>query len=83
MEPEDLVGLATALGGGPSTSVMANVSGRHYGDEQIRSFVTTLLGKYAGVAQDEYTKHCWTADEVQSGFQVQGHRFFDYVRTSG
>jgi hypothetical protein len=82
MEPEDMVALATALGGEPATSVVADVSGRHYGDEQVRSFVTTMLGKYAGVAQDEYTKHCWTAAEVLSGFQVEGHRFFDYSRSS-
>ena len=81
MDPEDLAVLETVLGGRPAISVMADVSGRHYGDDQVRSFVSILLEEYAGVAQDEYSNHCWTAAEVLSGFQVRGHRFFDYSRS--
>jgi hypothetical protein len=76
-EREDLVALASALGREPATSVIADVSGRHSGDEQVRSFVTTMLRQFAGLAQDDYTEHYWTATEVLSGFQMKGHRFFD------
>ena len=78
-EPEEIAELSNALGKGPRTSVVAEVSGRHAGDEQVRYFVTTLLSKFSGLACDDFTAHYWTGAEVSSGFN--GQQFFDYTRS--
>jgi hypothetical protein len=78
-EVEDYFRLLEHLGGDPSVSVIADVSGRHPGDTEVVQFVRTLLQEFAGVAQDEYTSHCWTLEEVLAGHQVQAHPFFDYL----
>jgi hypothetical protein len=77
-EPEDLACLVKALGAEPSISVVADVSGRHPADDQVRSFITAVRGGFQGLAQDDYTDHDWTVQEVRSGCRVQGHPFFDY-----
>jgi hypothetical protein len=78
MEPENWASLVNALGGDPVVSVVADVSGRNPGDVQVRSFIEAMLGQFEGLAQDDYTCHCWTAEEVRSGCTVHGHAFFDY-----
>lgn len=77
-EPEDWASLAKALGCTPTVIVVADVSGRYPGDAQVQSFIVTMLNKFQGLAQDDYTDHCWNAQEVRSGFRVRGHPFFDY-----
>jgi hypothetical protein len=71
--------LVRDLGFTPAVSVIANVSGRHPGDEEVRSLVSTILQRYEGRAVDEFSDHCWTLQEVISGQLVQGHSFFDYL----
>lgn len=77
-EPEDWRGLLAALGGEPQISIVADISGRHPGDEQVHAFVLTLLAQFKGIAQDDYTRHCWTTEDIRSGRKVEGHSFFDY-----
>jgi hypothetical protein len=77
-EPEELRSLADDLKGRPSISIIAHVSGRHNGDKEVLQFIDVVLGAFDGVAQDGYTPHCWTREQVMSGHEVQGHRFFDY-----
>ena len=81
-EAEDLAALTTVLGKEPVISVIADVSGRHCGDEQVYSLVVTMLERFAGVAQDDYTQHYWICTEIKSGSRVQGRRFFDYTESS-
>jgi hypothetical protein len=70
--------LRRELGCDPATSVAVDVSGRHSGDEEVRCFVNSILARFAGVAQDEYTDHIWTKEQIRMGHRVQGHTFFDY-----
>lgn len=66
------------LGYAPSVAVLAEVSKRHPGDDEVYSFVVSLLEEFEGNAGDEYSDHAWTLAEVRSGLQFDGHRFFDY-----
>jgi hypothetical protein len=77
-EADDICSLVDCLKRRPSISVIADVSGRHFGDEEVREFVSVLLQVFDGIAQDEYTNHCWTREQVMSGHKVQDHTFFDY-----
>ncbi len=74
----DLKELATALGYQPAMSVMADVSGRHAGYEEVHSFVSALLKKFDGAVQDDNSEHFWTLDEIDSGHLTGGRRFFDF-----
>ncbi len=58
-------------------TVMADVSGRVPGDDEVREFAAFLLSEFRGVAWDDYSCHCWTLVEIQSGTKADGHRFFD------
>ena len=60
-------------------SVAADVSGRHGGDEEVHLFVCALFGAFSGVAQDDYSEHFWSLEEIQQNTTVQGLRFFDYT----
>ena len=62
----------------PAVVVIADVSGRHPGDEQTVAFVAGLLTQFAGSAMDEYTPHLWSLAQLRSGYRVGGHLFFDY-----
>lgn len=77
-EPEAWQDLLQRFGGEPAVALMANVSGRQPGDEQALEFVTDLLTRFSGFAQDEYSEHLWSLEELRAGHQISGHRFFDY-----
>ena len=48
------------------------------GDQQLQMFVSAVLSKFHCVANDGYTKHFWTSQEILAGHQEDGHPFFDY-----
>jgi len=77
-QPADLEALTVSLGMMPTVTVMVDVSGRVPGDVEVRKFAAFMLSEFHGVAQDDYTCHCWTLSEIQSGATVEGHTFFDY-----
>jgi hypothetical protein len=62
---EEIALLYTQLGGEPSASVSADVSGRHPGDERIRDFVYRFLSQFEGLEQDEHTQGSWTLDAIR------------------
>jgi hypothetical protein len=64
--------------GEPAVTVVADVSGRHPGDEQIFELTSDLLGRFSGAALDDYTSHLWTLEELKRRHLVDGHPFFDY-----
>ncbi len=70
--------LAARLGSKPAYVVSVDISGRHPGDNEVRTFITNLLPQFMGVVQDEYTRHFWSLTEIQKGMLVKGHPFFDY-----
>ncbi|MDA0172155.1 hypothetical protein OJ998_23835 [Solirubrobacter taibaiensis] len=76
-EPEAMHALATALGALPYWAVTCDITGRIPGDEQIRAFVLALI-EDGGVAMDDYSDHCWSADDIVSNRRVDGLKFFDY-----
>jgi hypothetical protein len=76
--PSEWDDIARDFGEVPTVNVIADVSGRHPGDEQIRGLVTALLARFNGAATDGYTCHMWSLDEIVSGHRVEGHPFFDY-----
>ncbi len=78
-EPEDMPEIFSILGNQPFVSLVANVSGRHPGDQEVAYFIQLCLTAFKGVAQDDYSAHAWTLLEIQEGQQHQGHRFFDYL----
>ena len=78
-EVEAYFALLECMGGNaPTVSVIADISGRYNGDEEARSVACTLLDAFDGVVQDEYTDHCWTAEQIRNNDMVQDHPFFDY-----
>lgn len=78
-EVEEWFAILEHLGGEPTVSVVADVSGRHAGTEEVHAFVLGLLRAFSGVARDEYTFHPWSSSEIETGTEVEGHRFFDYL----
>lgn len=76
--PADLAALRVSLGMMPAVTVMADVSGQVSGDREVREFASFMLTEFRGVAWDDYTCHCWTLSEIQSGAKADGHTFFDY-----
>jgi hypothetical protein len=70
------VSLIASLGCDPTVSVVADVSGRHPGYTEAREFACALFSEYRGVAQDDYSDHYWTYEEIQANKIVDGHQFF-------
>ncbi len=59
--------------------VHVDVSGRIPGDDEVRAICVALLAlSPRSRAQDDYTSHLWTADEISRGVLAEGHPFFDY-----
>jgi len=77
-EPDDWADVVRRFGGEPAVGVIADVSGRHCGDEQVHAFAAGLLTRFRGAAMDEYTTHLWSLAELHGRNQVRGHPFFDY-----
>jgi len=77
-EPEDYEQFVTALNQIPSVSVAADVCGRVNGTTEVMAFTTAILKAFTGVAQDDYSNHCWTLAEIESNVKVDGLRFFDF-----
>ena len=76
-EPEEWQEFVQSFGGEPSCFIVADVTGCYEADEQVRSFVLSILGRFDGVVMDDYTEHGWTRAEIESNRLVQGHPFFD------
>lgn len=76
-EPEAWQKFVQRFGGEPSCFIVADVTGRYEADEQVRSFVLSILGRFDGVVMDNYTEHGWTRSEVESNCLIQGHPFCD------
>jgi hypothetical protein len=68
-----------AVGGEGATAVIVHVSGRHPGDAEVRTIVVGLLTAFPGFADDDYTDHLWTLDDLKNERHVQNHPFFDYL----
>ena len=78
LEADELARLKSALGQKPEVTVIADISGRVPGDNEVRAFIECLLSAFRGVAQDEYSHHWWSLAEICSGAKPEGNKFFDY-----
>lgn len=77
-EPDDLSEFRSKFPQ-PSAYIQIDISGRIPGDREVREAVIGLLSEVPGsVAEDDYTNHLWTHQEIDEGFLVGGHPFFDY-----
>lgn len=76
--PEEYAGLICRFGGEPAVAILAHVSGRIAGDEQVLEFLGGLLDHFDGAAMDDYSEHLWSIAELREGHRVSGHHFFDY-----
>ena len=76
-EPEESLKVIEALGGSPQVVLTADVSGRHLGRAEVRKFVISLLERFTGVAEDDYSTHLWSLTEIASNKQINGLFFFD------
>lgn len=76
-EPEEVRRVEAALGHHPTWALAVNVSGRVDGTEEIRAFAARFL-ETGGVAVDDYSDHCWTLREIESGLKIDGLGFFDF-----
>jgi hypothetical protein len=76
-EPREMAALEAAMGNLPWWSVTGDVTGRIDGGPQVRALVLALLAD-GGVATDEYSDHCWTAQEIHDNVRVDGLTFFDH-----
>lgn len=63
----------------PTVMVIADVSGRVPGDQQVKGLAELLLGAFTGLAFDDYFSydHAWTLAEIRNDARVEGLRFFD------
>ena len=77
-DPEVLVELKSRFHGQLPLGIIANVSGRHDGTQQVLRFVRTLLMWRTGVATDDYTDHLWSLTEIEAEARYDGLAFFDY-----
>ena len=62
----------------PTAALAIDVSGRHAGDDEVRALLESILLAFDGVADDGYTRHVWTIDEIRQRCLKDGHPFFDY-----
>lgn len=79
MPPEEVDELRAHFGGSQPLSLIADISGRHDGTEQVQRFARALLSRWSGVAEDGFTDHLWTLEDLTSGATVEGMRFFDFL----
>lgn len=76
-EPEQWASIVRRFGGEPAVAVIACVSGRRRGDEEVLTFAAALLTRFSGSAMDEYSDYLWSLAELRAGCRVGGHPFFD------
>lgn len=67
--PDERAILILAMGGMPSVSISADLSGRHWARRIMimKDFVSGILSSFDGLANDGYSDHHWTLKEVISG----------------
>lgn len=76
-EPDEVALLEAALGHRPTWAVQVDISGRIDGTAEVCDLAALLLRR-GGVAFDDYSKHAWTLQEIESGAEIEGLRFFDF-----
>jgi hypothetical protein len=65
------------VGGAPTLTIMADVSGRHQGRPEVLDFLKSLFAHWPGVVQDD-SEEVWSPLEVFADRRQNGRRFFDY-----
>jgi hypothetical protein len=78
IDPDHWKEFQEQFGGEPAVAVTADVSGRHPGGPQVLEFVTLLLSKFNGLANDDYTDRLWPLSEIIEKARYKGFEFFDW-----
>ena len=82
-EPDDVARLDIVVPA-PSSSLFIRLSGTVPGRQELLRLAIGLLEAVpSSVAEDDYTDHLWTLDELRRGASVEGHPFFDYLGWHG
>jgi hypothetical protein len=76
LEPAELECLSRAFAGRMPVTVIADVTGRIPGSHEVSSFVTMLLGRWSGFAQDDHSSRLWSIEEILRGDPIDGLVFF-------
>ena len=79
-EPEEYERLVKELGGEPSTTVVADVSGRADGTTEVKALFGGLLRRFDGLASDNYSSHYWTIERDREQCSC---RWLDVLRLYG
>jgi len=79
-DPDEVRLLQEALGGAPTVGFAIDVSGRHDGRSEVTEVVVSLLDRWGGVANDDFSDHFWNRHEISSDQFVGGYKFFDMSR---
>ena len=75
-EPENIEAVRATLVEEPSVVVVVDVSGRHQGADEAKEFTIAALSRFPGVAQDDYSSHAWTREQILADELIDGRRFF-------
>ena len=76
--PQGRAAVSAAIGG-PAGLLVADVSGKVPGDDEVRWLVLGLLTAVPeAVAGDDFSTSVWTLEEIKVGNLKSGHPFFDY-----
>ncbi|WP_437613672.1 hypothetical protein WMF20_12985 [Sorangium sp. So ce834] len=76
LEPETAQALLDRFGGERPRSICIDVSRNHSAEHDVKAFATAMLRQFGGVAMDDESDHCWTAEAIEAGDTHHGHRFF-------
>ena len=78
-EPSEIEAINSYFEHPPSVAIVAYVSGRHIDNHPEYNFVNLFMSRYKSIADDCLSNHLWTLDEINSGYLVDGHPFFDVL----
>ncbi|MER5935304.1 hypothetical protein [Streptomyces sp. NPDC002054] len=76
-DPDDMAAVEAAVGHHPTWAVQIDFSGRIDGTAEVHQLVALLL-EHGGVATDDYSDRPWILQEIESGAELDGLRFFDF-----
>lgn len=69
--------LQQELGHGVVTNNQSPGGHLDHARKAVLDLLRSVLDRFHGILQDDYSDHFWTLQEIEQGLQVKGHRFFD------
>ena len=75
---DEIEAVVQAFGGPPSLVIIVDISGRHDGTSEVHDLMKGLLSTYDGYAQDDFSEHLWSYEQIADSSEYAGHPFFDF-----